>query len=164
MFLLNAPNIKDHGAQVYLNGRRAPRMTYFNPIDRTILQMKNSGGFRLIRNNKASTSILNYYAAFNFIEQIQNVNAQQADTYRNITLEIFDPMIFESMLSDTTSEIKMPRNNPALISYDKKLLARLTGAIHYFNSSRKTLTMNFYKQKQNADNLILLLKNEYHLK
>jgi hypothetical protein len=164
MFLLNAPDIKENGAPIYIKGRLTPRMTYFNPIDRTILQMKNSGGFRLIRNDKASTSILNYYASFNFIDQVQNVNRQQAETYRNITLDIFDPLVFEAMLSDTTTNVKIEENNPALLSYDKKLLTRLTGAIHYFNSSRRTLGMNFYKQKRNADRLISLLKHEYHLK
>ena len=145
MFLLNAPNIKENGALIYYKGRLVPRIAYFNPIDRTILQMKNSGGFRLIRNKTASTSILNYYASINFLEQIQNINRQQAETYRNITLDVFDPMVFEAMLSDITPNVKIPANNPSLLSYDKKLLSRLTGAVHYFNS------------------LISLLKHEYHL-
>jgi hypothetical protein len=165
MALLNAPDIKEKGATIYLKGRSAPRTEYFTPIDRTILQMKNSGGFRLIRNDSASTSILNYYASINFLELLKGINSQQAETYRNMTIDIFDPMVFERMISNQTKDrIIMPDGNPQLLTYDKKQLTRLTGAIHYFNSTRRALGIAYLKQKQAASNLISLLKKEYHLK
>ncbi len=165
MTLLNAPGIKENGASIYLKGRSAPRIEYFTPIDRTILQMENSGGFRLIRSDTASTSILNYYASINFLELLKSINSQQAETYRNMTIDIFDPMIFEWMLANKTDDnITMPEGNPELLTYDKKQLTRITGAIHYFNGTRRALGIAYLRQKQAASNLIALLKKEYHLK
>ena len=165
MTLLNAPGIKENGASIYLKGRSAPRMEYFAPIDRTILQMENSGGFRLIRNDTASASILNYYAGINFLELLKSINSQQAETYRNMAIDIFDPMIFEWMVANKTKDnITMPEGNPKLLTYDKRQLTRLTGAIHYFNSTRRALGIAYLKQKLAASNLISLLKKEYHLK
>ena len=165
MILLNAPDIKEKGASIYLKGRSAPRMEYFAPIDRTILQMENSGGFRLIRNDSASASILNYYASINFLELLKSINSQQAETYRNMTIDIFDPMIFEWMVTNKVNDIiVMPEGNPQLLTYDRKQLTRLTGAIHYFNSTRRALGIAYLNQKQAALNLISLLKKEYHLK
>ena len=164
MILLNTPNIMEKGDIIYLKGKTAPYMRYFASTDRTILQMKNSGGFRLIRNNFAANSILDYYAALNFSDQLQNINRQQAESYRNIALDIFDPMIFEGMISDKTNIVTKPEGNPRLLTYEKKQLTRLAGAIHYFNTSRRTLGVSYLEQKQGATNLISILKKEYHLK
>ena len=164
MILLNTPNIMEKGAIIYLKGKTAPYMRYFASTDRTILQMKNSGGFRLIRNNFAANSILDYYAALNFSDQLQNINRQQAESYRNIALDIFDPMIFEGMISDKTNIVTKPEGNPRLLTYEKKQLTKLAGAIHYFNTSRRTLGVSYLEQKQGATNLISILKKEYHLK
>jgi len=165
MILLNIPDIQARGASIYLKGRLAPQIEYFTPIDRTILQMKNSGGFRLIRNDTASASILNYYASINFLELLKSINSQQAETYRNMTIDIFDPMIFEWMIVHKTNDIvAMPEGNPSLLTYDIKQLTRLTGAIHYFNGTRRALGIAYLRQKQAASDLISLLKKEYHLK
>ena len=164
MILLNTPNIQEKGTSIYLKGRSAPRIQYFTPIDRTILQMKNSGGFRLIRNDSASTSILDYYASINFLELLKSINSQQAETYRIYSTDIFDPMILEKMIANNADSITTPEGNPKLLTYDKKQLTRLTGAIHYYNSTRRALGTYCLSQKKAAISLIYFLKKEYYIK
>ena len=50
--LLNSPDIKSHGSDLYYLGRRASRSVRLAIHDATIQQLKNSGGMRLIRNGK----------------------------------------------------------------------------------------------------------------
>src|SRR5687767_11021044 len=46
--LLNSPDPNQDGQSVYFYGRRVTRSTLFQSNDRTIKQLKNSGGLRLI--------------------------------------------------------------------------------------------------------------------
>jgi len=58
--LLNNPGIKDHGSDLYYLGRRASRSVRLAIHDATIQQLKNSGGMRLIRNQKVSKAVIEY--------------------------------------------------------------------------------------------------------
>jgi hypothetical protein len=62
----------------------------FNHTDRTLQQLKNSGGLRLIRNQQASDSIMQYDAMVKKVsEQAMDLyNANQAST--RLALQIFD--------------------------------------------------------------------------
>lgn len=65
MDLLNNPQLaKQHGDQLYFAARTGPRSNPFANNSRTFDQLKNSGGFRLIRNTQASNKIMGYYNQF----------------------------------------------------------------------------------------------------
>ncbi len=52
ILLLNSSDIKKHGAELYYMGRLSSRTYPVIVNDATIQQLKNSGGFRLIGNDK----------------------------------------------------------------------------------------------------------------
>ena len=164
IFLLNSPDIKKYGADLYYYGRKAHRFSFFNITDRTIQQMKNSGGFRLVRNNLAANEILRYYALMNNLNELQTRNEQYAMEYRVFSMNIFNPLVFQKMVDTTDQSIIKMQDNPELLTYDKASLLKLTSILHYLNSIRRGLQLKYTYLKSEAEKLILLLKKEYGLK
>jgi hypothetical protein len=162
--LLNATNLKDHGSEIYYYGRLANRFTFFSNTDRTIQQMKNSGAFRLIRNNIAASNILQYYSEMNDLNLLQiNTNSLSME-YRSIAYTIFNPFVFESMVNDETNNVIIkPIGNPSLNSYDKLAIQRLIANVHYMKGSRLVLYDRYILLRKKATELMELLKKEYHL-
>ena len=165
IILLNATNIKDHGSELYYYGRKANRFTFFSSTDRTIQQMKNSGAFRLIRNNNAASNILQYYSEMNDLNLLQNNTNDLSKEYRSITYTLFNTVVFETMVNDETKNIIIkPVGNPSLISYDKSAIEKLSSLTHYMKASRLVLYDRYIILRKKATELIELLKKEYHLK
>ena len=164
IFLLNSPDIKKYGADLYYYGRLAHRFSYFYITDRTIQQMKNSGGFRLVRNNFAANAILRYYALMNNLDELQTRTEQYAMEYRVFSMNIFDPMVFQKMIDTSNQKIIKIKDNPELLTYDKATLLRLSSILHYLNSVRNGLRLRYLYLNAEAEKLVMLLKKEYHLK
>jgi hypothetical protein len=165
IILLNSTNIKDHGSELYYYGRKANRFTFFATTDRTIQQMKNSGAFRLIRNNHAASNILQYYSEMNDLNLLQDNTNDVSKEYRSITYTLFNTVVFETMVNDETKNIIIkPVGNPSLINYDKSAIERLSSLSHYMKASRLVLYDRYIILRKKATELIELLKKEYHLK
>ncbi len=160
--LLNSNDIKEHGADLYYLGRRASRSMRLAINDRTIQQMKNSGGFRLIRNENASTAIMDYYSMLSFIEMLQTIDLNEQNSYKELAIDVFHPVIFDS-IALPGNEIIRPNGNPLLLTYDSKILLRLSGMISYMKNSRMGLAKQEANMKAAAVNLISIIKKEYHL-
>src|SRR6185369_4972696 len=60
LYSLNNGDPDSHSKMIYFWARRLTRTNRFLSSDRTIKQLKNSGGLRLIRNQAASDSIMAY--------------------------------------------------------------------------------------------------------
>jgi len=161
--LLNSANIKDKGSELYYYGRKANRFYFFTSTDRTIQQMKNSGAFRLIRNNDAASSISQYYSEMNELYLLQNNTNNLSIEYRSISYTLFNPVVFETMVNDETNNVVMkPGGNPSLISYDKPVVERVSSMLHYMKGSKLVLNDKYVALRKKATELIELLKKEYH--
>lgn len=160
--LLGNPIIKDSKTrQLYFFGRRASRSIYFTNNDRTIQQMKNSGGFRLIQNQAASNKIMDYYKLMSVIqEQTERVYLENED-YKRIAIKVFDPIIFRDMV--VNEAIARLENDPPLLTYDQLTLKELAGTVQYLKGSRTTILSNIEILKEKAINLIEFLKKEYDI-
>jgi hypothetical protein len=160
--LLSNPQVKEYGADLYYFGKWSTRSPRFPINDRTIQQMKNSGGFRLIRNEPASAAIVNYYNMMNQVEELQNIDYDNTIEYKRTAIEVFNPTVFESMLS-AENNISRPVGNPALLTYDPKYLVRLAGTVSYMKTARNALALQYKKMRETSEDLMLLLKKEYRL-
>ena len=162
--LLNSTNVKDHGSDLYYYGRVASRFDFFTSTDRTIQQMKNSGAFRLVRNDYAASSIMKYYSEMNSVYQLQANTNSLAMEYRSMAHLLFDPVVFETMVNDETKNwINKPAGNPSLMSYDRADKAKVSAMLHYMKTSRLVLSDRYIYLNKRALVLIKLLKKEYHL-
>jgi hypothetical protein len=163
--MLSDPHVKEFGADIYYFGRTAaiPAVRFFLINDRTIQQMKNSGGFRLIRNDKASLAIIDYYRNLPVIQVIQTLDINLQNEYRRMAVDIFDPIVLETYINLEGSSSQRPAGNPALSTYDTKQLMRLAGMVAYINGTRRAYVVYEKRMRKNAQDLTELLKREYQL-
>jgi hypothetical protein len=161
--LLYSTGIKNHGSDLYYLGRRASRSVRLALHDATFQQMKHSGGFRLLRKQKVSRAIVEYYNRMVFIEYLQGIEHSESDEYRKMATEIFHPAIFNAIVNPDNT-ISRPVGNPELLTYDTKKLLRLAGMISYITNTKLGLSKAETDMKAAARELIILIKSEYHLK
>ncbi len=161
--LLNSPEVKNYGAALYYMGRLSSRNYPVIVNDATIQQLKNSGGFRLIRGNNIAKNIVEYYNRLVFIKHLQDVELLQGQDYRQLAIEVFDPLIFNSIIDRRDNSVFRPAGNPALLTYDIQILRRLSGLVSYHKNSQLGLSQSQRNMKKAAAELIALIQKEYHL-
>lgn len=161
--LLNSPNVKNFGATLYYAARLSSRSTPLAINDATIQQLKNSGGFRLIQNEEVAKKIMEYYNRIVFINYLQQVETLISEDYRRMAIDVFNPIIFNSIASNTGDYIARPSGNPELLTYDQPTLRRLSGTVSYHRSAKFAISVAQSDMNKAAIKLIELIKNEYQL-
>jgi hypothetical protein len=162
IILLYNDILSQHHNQLYYLGRIASRHDIFNYNNRTIDQMRNSGGFRLVQNQEVSTRIMGYYREIKILEMLEGVEKNEEQEYRKLAIRIFDPLIFDSMVNDQDS-IVFTSGNPRLRTYNRDLLIDLAGWIQYMKSSVQGFIRIKRELKKLAETLVAVVKKEYHL-
>lgn len=144
---------------------RSIRAIYGYPVfinaDRTIQQLKNSGGMRLIKNKKATDGIMNYDASVrsykiddDFLDRFwENLNYQR--------INIIDR---QSLENDLKRFGKLKNNKTYLLSNDPLILRRFKNTIYEFRLYQVHTKNEQKSLKERASRLIDVLKKEYHLK
>ena len=147
---------------LYRNLNAINGYTIFIYTDRTMQQLKNSGGMRLIKNKKAADGIMNYDA---FVRNYQNNDAYVQRYWEFLTFQrigIIDRQALEKDLK-TAEEVKLNSKN-YLLANDPVTLGKFRNSIlelqTYYHNSVEALRKLFSK----AVELIDTLKKEYHLK
>ena len=163
MNFLETQTIKGNESDFYLLGRLLIRTRRFQTSDRTITQLRNSGALRLIRNEQAADSIISYQK---LVETILTNIADESEERKAVdplmTL-IFNPYVFDKMLDDNNI-IHKPLGNPPLRSYDASLHQDLAYRIHQLKGSNRILYTRLTQLHKKAEDIIVFLKKEYHLK
>ena len=161
MILLKTQNIKGHERELYYFGRMLVRSIWFQSNDRTITQLKNSGGMRLIRNEQAVDSIIAYQKLVELVET--NYEDDRIERYNAFPLisRIFSPYEFDQML--TIDGISRPVGNPPLRSYDPAHHEDLAFWIHQLKGSTYIIEKRLNQLNNKAINTMVFLKKEYHL-
>ena len=156
---------KNQMRDFYFYARHIPRSTLFRYHDRTILQLKNSGNLRLIRNTDAADSITVYDN-----EAIKTILVQQEteeELRENIAWEIIakvlDGVVWDNM-NDSNSKISRPVVNPSLVTRDPTLINEFNFKVVQLKATLLFTNRYITKAITSAQNLIVLLKKEYQLK
>lgn len=161
--LLNNPQLaKQNGDQLYFSARTGPRSIPFANNSRTFDQLKNSGGFRLIRKTEASNKIMGYYSQFSWIRLLEDNYNHEFDNFKHIAAKILDPAILRRQESDN-GNIERSNDNPSLRTYDTEMLKEMAFHTLQMNGSRRSKLLLFEKLKKSAEDLNADLKKEYHL-
>ena len=154
--------IKERGDQLYYFGRGGPRLGTLSNNNRTFEQLKNSGGFRLIRNSEVSNKIMDYYNSIPKIRQLEDLFTKEFEEYKIVASKIFEPGVFR-MMETEYAQVNRGTTNPLLRSYNPELLKELSVFAVYMNGSRKGLLMFEESLLNKGTALIAILKKEYHL-
>ena len=160
--LLNTDDPNKDGRSAYYYGRRTTRSTLFQANDRTIKQLKNAGGLRLIRNQKASNAIMTYDQANDYIVYLQGREFDELSLMYPLLARLYDGNILETMISGM--EITRPADNPALRTTDKNLLLDLTYYLHQYKTTSIVIIARLNSLMQSATETIQFLQSEYDLK
>jgi hypothetical protein len=176
--LLSSDQYMQEGASVY----RLYSFPYwdilrFYPNDRTMQQLKNSGGLRLIRNQKVSDMIINYDVLVRNRKEYEPLQVDLANQMNKDIEKLIDPVllhkinhrsdsvaqlaIFEELqIADTLIDIPQKITIPAIGEADKKTFLKNINTI-------KTLSLAYMRanlrERQLAVDALKLIKQEYHL-
>ena len=160
--LLNSPDPGRDGASAYYFGRRTTRSTLYQANDRTIKQLKNAGGLRLIRNQRASNAIMTYDQANDYIVYLQSREFDELSIMYPLLAKLYDGNILETMINGM--EINRPLGNPALRTTDRNLLMDLSYYLHQYKTTSVVIIARLRSVMQSAIETIQFLQHEYHLK
>ncbi|HEX4851272.1 MAG TPA: hypothetical protein VFV08_10715 [Puia sp.] len=158
--LLNSRDVKNYGSELYYFERLSTRSIPLAINDATFQQLKNSSGFRVISNNEVSKKITEYYNQLIFINYLQQLELIESEDFRKLAIDVFDPVIFNSIISADNSVMR-PVGNPALLTYDIQVLRRLSGMVAYHRNSKFASSKSQNDMKIAAAELIALIKREY---
>ncbi|HMK18440.1 MAG TPA: hypothetical protein VK492_09575 [Chitinophagaceae bacterium] len=159
-------NHRDSLNDIYFFARWSTRTNDLFYNDRTMQQLKNSGGLRLIRNEEVSEKIILYDARIRqIIGYRQPLENESRQDLRHIYSKVMDGEIFNNMLSDDPNVFAIrPQNNPKLFSSSPELINELVMEAQYLKSIYTVTRKMDANLVEFGKGLIALIKNEYNLK
>ena len=147
----------------YLNRKYILSRTGFPFTKRTISQLKNAGGLRLIRNQAASDSIILYDQACERIESQMEITIVPTilDHVAPLAYKIFDMHYlyqFSKIRDFKNSAIQLH-----LLNNDEKLITEYVNWVYHARGYLTRYTLLLKEHMQRSSRLISLLKKSYHL-
>ena len=134
----------------------------FFMTDGTLIQLKNSGALRLVRKLSVVDSLQAYDNVYNQFRRSQDRESEFLADYRETMSKVFDIKVFNEMVK-TFSDIVMPEGNPSIFNEDKQLINELLVKVHIARRNRLGSINYLNRLKEKANNLIAMIKKEYHL-
>ena len=131
--------------------------------DRTLKQLANAGGFRLLKKEDAD-SIASYESQYNTIDDFQATIFQQSqDNVRNTFNEMADFNANGRMLRTTSSSdsIQIENRLPLLFSNDKVLINKYFNQLFLYAKVTRTHVGQMEKLKEKAVGLMEYFKSEH---
>jgi len=165
VILINSPNFASYGSSIYFNAIHSARLVdiMFTANDGTLLQLKNSGGLRLIRNRTVVDSIAHYDVSVRNLEKLGEQEMQVVEEYRTIAKRVFNSLVFDKMMDGNNISHRLA-DNPALLAFNKQDLAELNFSVYSIKVVVKGMRRDSRKLLQQATNLLATINKEYHLK
>ena len=141
------------------------RPDFLTPNELTMLQLKNAGGMRLIRNKEVAREILKYD-----LQDKKLVNQQRYyENYQNKTislgLKIFSLHPFQIIESTykKTGKVELDSIKFDLIQNDKLLLTEFANVTNMYGGIVSYYNILLKETDKQADSLIMKLKKEYKI-
>ncbi len=157
--------------EIYFTARSVTsNVGYYYSNSKSFEQMKSSGLLRFISSKALLDSIGNYYVSFVWLANQTDLVRFKLDAVHKGNNVLFDSYVFQQMmkvnyglLTGKHLVIKRPEGHPLLLSTDKMSINSVSLNYHYY-----TVTVKFYNntaivQRKRAEQLIELIKKEYHL-
>ncbi|HEX7844662.1 MAG TPA: hypothetical protein VF476_02615 [Chitinophagaceae bacterium] len=159
-----AANYNYRWAQLFIRSYRAGYPDFF-PTDRTIQQLKNAGGLRLIRSESASKGIVSYDA---LVKDVTGEETNISEAQKKYIDQIMKTWSIKKMYKDagitswTTHRTMVVKNNYWLTN-DPIAKEQVFNTLSDYNEAMLRQIIFDRDLKKEAIALIELLKKEYHL-
>jgi hypothetical protein len=132
---------------------------------RTLSQLKNAGGMRLIHYQDASDSINDYDLSLNWIRIQESAIQNYFEIARQEGWEIFDWYSIKSLKTsaETAEKILQSGLHLQLLTTDSKILKKYSNAINVFRGVNNFYIGLLIDRRAKAERLILFLQKKYSL-
>jgi len=162
LMLLSTGKHKQFGNEAYFFARHVFNGPPFVSTDGTMQQLKNAGNLRLIKKENIINNILGYDASVKELKEWDESDTRIRTTFREIGGSVFDAdQLYKAMDSDF--KFVRPTTNPQLITDNPIAINTIAFQIQYLSLSCLGNTQRGKALKTKAENLIKLLKYQYHL-
>lgn len=164
IFYLSAPDHKKYGNEIYFFARNLSRPQYFSPNDRTLQQLKNSGGLRMIRNLSVSDSIMGYDQQLRYLLVLNEDERSIRDNFRELIGTVFDGKVLYSQIDQHDfANYNKPTGNPTLLKQDAVSINSVISSTQYLKTVVRGVRVRQERTKNTAIRLLSFLQHEYDL-
>lgn len=138
--------------------------SFISPIERTMQQLKNAGGMRLIRNKTAVDMIILYNDKAKQLAGQQLYYGRYQNESIDFATQLFDFGKFRSNVAPPKSTtIQEVNTHFRLINNDKNMLIQFSNIIFVYGGVTKYYTVLLEEMDEQASDLIETLEREYGL-
>ena len=160
LYILNNDLQDNFGRNLYYYARYLPRPFVFWANNTTNEELKYSGNFILIKNQKIIDVLLEYddnYVFIDFIRQREEYLVRRLFDQINV---IFDPKVFDEM-NVYDIEFVYPSGNPKINSKNREVINNFLSNLHYVKTVNVVQLGLFKKHQKRGKEILELLKKEY---
>ena len=162
MLLLSTGMHKQFGNETYFFARHVFNGPPFVSTDGTMQQLKNAGNLRLIKNENIISTILAYDASVKELINWDESDTRIRTTFREIGGTVFNAdQLYKAI--DSVFKFVRPTSNPQLITENPIAINNIAFQVQYISLSCLGNSQRGKSLQTKAENLIDLLKKEYHL-
>ena len=162
--LMKNVTTKQAANRIYMYLREITRSSagLLYPNDRTIVQLRNAGGMRLIKNKSVSDSMVGYYRTIGIIQFLSELNVNN----KKSLLEKYTPLLnagdFDKIV-DSTNKIINPADILYLRKADPDMINNCLIEVIRIKTINSTLAIRIRGLKEKAGRIKDFIKQEYHL-
>ena len=160
IYILNNGLQDDYGKNLYYYARYLPRPFVFWANNTTNEELKYSGNFILIKNQKIIDTLLQYndnYVFIDFIREREEYLVRRLFDQINV---IFDPKVFDEM-NVYDIEFVYPSGNPKINIKSKEAINTFLSNLHYVKTVNLGQLGLFRKHQKKAIEILSFIKQEY---
>ena len=161
--MLTSKNKNEHAGEIYYFFRFIHRSQPFFLNDRTIVQLRNAGGMRLIKNKNVTDSMLNYYKA---VDLIKFLYEEQIDLKRSLRPQFnkFLDGIDYSKVIDKENRVVKTTEILKLKPVDEESINTFILTLQNIKGINMGIKMRLNELKAQAMRIRGFIYREYHLK
>jgi hypothetical protein len=162
--LLKNATIEQPANHIYMYLREITRSSagLLYPNDRTIVQLRNAGGMRLIKNKAVSDSMVGYYRTVEIIQFLGENAMDNKTSLREKYMPLLKAEDF-SKIVDSTSRILNPTEILHLRKADPDIINICLIEVNRIKAINSTLAIRIRSLKEKAKRIKAFIRNEYHL-
>lgn len=162
--LLTTAGLNQPANLIYIYLREIARgsQSYLYPNDRTMVQLRNAGGMRLIQNKAAVDSMVSFYRAIEIIRYLEEEVLFIKRQLRDRCTPLMNATDFFKTI-DATSKVINPEETIYLRSNDPNVLNDCAILVHRIGSMNRTLAIRKQRLKQKASRIKDFIKKAYVL-
>jgi hypothetical protein len=163
IFLPGHPQKNEMAGDIYYYFRFIHRNNPFTVNDRTIVQLRNAGGMRLVSNKQVSDSMINYYKASDLLKYLDE---EQMDMKKEIRPQFNKILYAEDFAKVVDNRNRVIRTNETLRlkPCDEESTNTLKLSLELIRGINQGIKIRLFQLKEKATVIRMFIKEEYHLK